>query len=117
MSIANFQYFHNQDDEELLSNKYNSAAQMFQMSIKVECCNKDVEQFFSSFSVGRNFNLFPILIREPPQFEGSAVRHSSPFVVLVTIFLRKGDETYYSMLFNFSVKSINCLYLQELNHT
>ena len=70
------------DDEELLSNKYNSAAQMFQMSIKLECCNKDVEQFFSSLSVGRNFNLFPILIREPPQFEGSAVRHSNPFVAV-----------------------------------
>ena len=41
------------DDEELLSTKYNSAAQMFQMSIKVECCNKDVEQFFSSFSRSR----------------------------------------------------------------
>ena len=49
--------------------------------------------------------LFPIFIREPPQFEGSAVRHSDPFVVLVTIFLRKGDETYYSMLSNFSIKS------------
>ena len=48
---------------------------------------------------------FPILIREPPQFEGSAVRHSDPFVVLVTIFLRKGDETYHSMLSNFSIKS------------
>ena len=47
------------DDEELLSNKYNSAAQMFQMSIKVECCNKDVEQFFSSLAVGRNVNLVP----------------------------------------------------------
>ena len=45
--------------DELLSNKYNSAAQMFQMSIKVECCNKDVEQFFSSFSVGRNFKFGP----------------------------------------------------------
>ena len=41
------------DDEELLSNKDNSAAQMFQMSIKVECCNKDVEQFSSSFSRSR----------------------------------------------------------------
>ena len=77
------------DDEELLSNKYNSAAQMFQMSIKVECCNKDVEQFFSSLAVGRIFNFIPIFIREPPQFEGSAVRHSNPFVVLVTIFLKK----------------------------
>ena len=46
------------DDGELLSNKYNSAAQMFQMSIKVECCNKDVEQFFSSLAVGRNFNFY-----------------------------------------------------------
>ena len=45
-------------DEELLSNKYNSAAQMFQMSIKVECCNKDVEQFFSSFAVGRSFKFY-----------------------------------------------------------
>ena len=87
MSIANIQYFHN--DDELLSNKHNSAAQMFQMSIEVECCNKDVEQFFSSLSVGRNFNLFPILIKEPPQFEGSAVRHSDPFVVLVTIFKKR----------------------------
>ena len=59
---------------------------MFQMSIKAECCNKDVEQFFSSLSVGRNFNLFPIFIREPPQFKWSAVRHSYPFVGLVTIF-------------------------------
>ena len=50
------------DDEEWLSNKYNSAAQMFQMSIKVECCNKDVEQFSSSLSVGRNFKFrSPIL--------------------------------------------------------
>ena len=48
------------DDEELLSNKYNSAAQMFQMSIKVECCNKDVEQFFSSFSQSEGiFNFIP----------------------------------------------------------
>ena len=55
------------DDEELLSNKYNSAAQMFQMSIKVECCNKDVEQFFSSFSVGRNFNFyFPFFYKGTP---------------------------------------------------
>ena len=78
------------DDEGLLSNKYNSAAQMFRMSIKVECCNKDVEQFSSSLSVGRNFKFgSPFLIREPPQFEGSAVRHSSPFVVLVTIFFKK----------------------------
>jgi len=84
----------------LLSNKYNSAAQMFQMSIKVECCNKDVEQFFSSLSVGRYLILFPNFIREPPQFKWSAVRHSFPFVVLVTIFLRKGDETYHSMLSN-----------------
>ena len=90
MSIANFQYFHTIDDEELLSNKYNSAAQMFQMSIKVECCNKDVEQFSSSLAVGRDFNFyFPFLLREPPQFEWSAVRHSDPFVVLVTIFLKK----------------------------
>ena len=75
-------------DEELLSNKHNSAAQMFQMSIKVECCNKDVEQFFSSLSQSEGIlNLFPIFfIREPPRFEGSAVRHSDPFVVLVTIF-------------------------------
>ena len=54
------------NDEDLLSNKHNSAAQMFQMSIKVECCNKDVEQFFSSFSVGRNLILFPIFYKGIP---------------------------------------------------
>ena len=60
MSIANIQYFHNQRRWRIaVNNKHNSAAQMFQMSIKVECCNKDVEQFFSSFSRSRkvvNFN-------------------------------------------------------------
>ena len=67
MSIANIQYFHNQKNgDKLLSNKYNSAAQMFQMSIKVECCNKDVEQFFSSLSVGRNLILFPIFYKGTP---------------------------------------------------
>ena len=54
------------DDQELLSNKYNSAAQMFQKSIKVECCNKDVEQFFSSLSVGRNFNFVPHFYKGTP---------------------------------------------------
>ena len=54
------------DDHELLSNKYNSAAQMFQMSIKVECCNKDVEQFFFSLSVGRNFNFIPHFYKGTP---------------------------------------------------
>ena len=55
-------------DEELLSNKYNSAAQMFQMSIKVECYNKDAEQFFSSLSQSEGIlNFVPIFfIREPP---------------------------------------------------
>ena len=57
LQISNI--FITKDDEELLSNKYNSAAQMFQMSIKVECCNKDVEQFFSSFAVGRSFKFVP----------------------------------------------------------
>ena len=61
--------------------------------------------FLLSLAVGGILILFPIFIREPPQFEGSAVRHSDPFVVLVTISLRKGDETYYSMLSNFSIKS------------
>ena len=59
-----------------------------------------------SHAVGRILNFIShFFIREPPQFKWSAVRHSYPFVVLVTIFLRKGDETYYSMLSNFSIKS------------
>jgi len=34
-------------------------------------------------------NSFPIFIREPPQFKWSAVRHSNPFVVLVTMFFKE----------------------------
>jgi len=73
-----------------LSNKYNSAA------ANVSRCqsrlNVVTRMLYSSLlSLSRKeFNFIShFFIREPPQFEWSAVRHSYPIAVLVTIFVKK----------------------------
>jgi len=61
----------------------------FRCQARLNVVTRMLSSFLLFLSVGRNLILFPIFIREPPQFEWSAVRHSHPIVVLVTIFFKE----------------------------